>query len=53
LREWNQEREGLLNEWLKVWHIREEQANQAIDGETELEVSDKRSIRVPVSSTFM
>lgn len=30
-----------MNEWFKLWQIREEHANQAIDGETELEVSDK------------
>ncbi|CAD6342380.1 unnamed protein product [Miscanthus lutarioriparius] len=37
LREWNQYHDGLLNEWLKLWQITEEQANQTTDGETELE----------------
>jgi hypothetical protein len=41
LREENQIYEGLFDEWLKLWQIRKEQANQAIDGETELEVSNK------------
>ena len=41
LREWNQYHDGLLNEWLKLWQITEEQANQTTDGETELEVSNK------------
>jgi hypothetical protein len=38
LREKNLIYEGLFDEWLKLWQIRKEQANQAIDGETELEV---------------
>ncbi|XP_066353229.1 disease resistance protein RGA5-like isoform X2 [Miscanthus floridulus] len=37
LREWNQYHDGLFNEWLKLWQIREEPANQPTDGETELE----------------
>ncbi|CAD6266047.1 unnamed protein product [Miscanthus lutarioriparius] len=46
LRELNEKWGGLLNRWLKLWQIREEQANQAIDGETELEVSNKVTLGV-------
>jgi len=38
LRDSNEESEGLFNEWLKLWQIREEQAEQATDSETEQEV---------------
>lgn len=37
LRMRNQNYEGLLNEWFKLWQIREEQAEQATDSETEQE----------------
>ncbi|KAJ1267519.1 hypothetical protein BS78_07G062800 [Paspalum vaginatum] len=37
LRDRNQEDGGLFTEWFKIWQIREEQAEQAADGETEQE----------------
>ncbi|KAG0522740.1 hypothetical protein BDA96_07G063700 [Sorghum bicolor] len=37
LRDWNEVFGGLFNEWFKLWQIREEQAEQATDSETEQE----------------
>ncbi|WVZ94842.1 hypothetical protein U9M48_040680 [Paspalum notatum var. saurae] len=42
LRHWSQEHGGGgLTEWFKIWQIREEQAEQASDGETEQEKQTK------------
>lgn len=48
MRDWNYSIEGLLNEWLKLWQIREEQ--EATDSGTEQEVPKPN--HGPVSSVF-